>query len=519
MGMDLTPELRAGHRTAAMVGAVSGSETSDGRVLPANYLLAPRPHFQLQGAALCSLGAPQNPPHQLGAPERQLWSLLQRPVSVGAVRESLGDDADGTLREFLRGGYCELIEPEFATARHRVLVIEPHADDAIFSVGGTMWLRRHECVFVIATMASRSNHTRYRDLGQGPDIGGVTDIRRRESELVARMLGGEHIAVGMTDTALRYHDAEWTDEFYLRHRMAIQARTARVADDAERARWIEAMRQLLSRASAAEVWVPLGGPHSDHMLTADACFAAMAAQPSLAEGRTLRVYQEFPYATRYPRHMKTALAALTRAGALLEEERISIAPVREQKRRLASVYDSQNVDEMYAAGAEIDQTEWLWTVRELPRRIDRSGLVSQAIAAPPAGGAMARWVTRNRDAERVRVLLSAPTGRWEVDVTVLEAAFPRARFEVYVGAAAAAEVVEAPRGRVDTRIVAGGALAWLLQTLKLRMAAPAPTLFHAGERREPQARLLSRLLFGSDVLVITTMDQLASALRSANDDS
>jgi GT2 family glycosyltransferase/LmbE family N-acetylglucosaminyl deacetylase len=417
----------------------------------------------------------------------------------------------------LSAGHREPVELSFSGARRRVLVIEPHADDAVLSVGGTMWLRRHECTFVIATMASRSNHTRFRDLGQGPDIAATTELRRRESELAARMLGGEHVAVGMTDTALRYHDGEWSEEFYLRHRVAIQASTARVAGDAERARWIAAMRQLLQHESATEVWIPLGGPHADHMLTADACFAAIAAQPSLGHGRVLRVYQEFPYTARYPRHMRAALAALAEAGAVLEEERIAITSVRESKRRLAAVYESQNVDEMYAV-AGIDETEWLWTVRELPRRSASSGLLSQALSRPPEPDAIVKWLARNRGTPRLRVLLSAPTGDWARDLQLLSTAFPRARFEVYVAAAAAAEVADVPSERVDMRTVAGGTLAWVLGSLRLCIARPAPILFHAGERRERQARLLSWLWLANDALVISTMDHLASALRTSRGD-
>ena len=188
-----------------------------------------------------------------------------------------------------------------------------------------MWLRRHECTFVVATVASRSNWSRFRGL----DVAATTELRRHESELAARMLGGEHICVGMTEAALRfqqrYPGSEWTDEFYRRHGSAIQASIVRVADDAERARWIEAMVQLLDKERAAEVWIPLGGLHVDHMLTADACFAAIATQPSLGHGRVLRVYQEQPYATSNPRHMDAARTALIEAGAVLEEERIAIA--------------------------------------------------------------------------------------------------------------------------------------------------------------------------------------------------
>lgn len=506
-----TPELPAGYRPGITAAAAGEADASG--ATRADSLLMPRPHYELRGGALYFLDDPE-PLCRLSASESELWSLLQQPVTVRAVRQRLGAGADRLVSKFLSAGYCEQVETGFSAARRRVLVIEPHADDAVLSVGGTMWLRRHECTFVIATVASRSNHTRFRDLGSAPDIAGATELRRRESELAARMLGGEHIAVGMTDTALRYHDTEWSDDFYLRHRVAIQASTARVADDDERARWIEAARQLLVQEPAAEVWIPLGGPHADHMLTADACFAAIAAQPSLGHGRVLRVYQEFPYAAHNPRHMSAALLALSEAGAVLEEERVTITPVSEQKRRLASVYVSQNIDEMYAVPG-IDRTECLWRVRELPRRISSLGVVSQAVSRAPAPDAIDSWLARNRDARRVRVLLSAPTGHWARDLKLLGAAFPRARFEVYVAAAAAAEVADVPSDRVDMRTLSGGTLAWVLGALRLCIARPAPTLFHAGERRERHARLLSRLWLANDTLVVATMDHLASALRAA----
>jgi LmbE family N-acetylglucosaminyl deacetylase len=413
------------------------------------------------------------------------------------------------MSKFLGAEYCELVEASFSAARRRVLVIEPHADDAVLSVGGTMWLRRHECTFVVATVASRSNWSRFRGL----DVAATTELRRRESELAARMLGGEHICVGMAEAALRfqqrYPGSEWTDEFYRRHGSAIQASLVRVADNAERARWIEAMVQLLDKERAAEVWIPLGGLHVDHMLTADACFAAIATQPSLGHGRVLRVYQEQPYAASNPRHMDAARTALIEAGAVLEEERIAIASVREYKRRLVSVYDSQNLGEIYAVPG-IDQTELIWRVHELPRRIDSSGLVSQAVTRPPAPYAIDSWLARNRDAPRVRVLLSAATGHWARDLKLLGTAFPRARFEVHVSAAAAAEVADLPSDRVDMRTVAVGKLAWVLKALRLCIARPAPTLFYAGERREREARLLSRLWLANDALVIPTMDHLAA---------
>ena len=498
---------RTGGSSAQPKGPVDGAD------LPTHWLLVARPHLQLRGEALYSVGLPDRG-RRLTEAELQLWNLTQRSASVQEALQSCGPGADPLIRTFLRDRLCELVEPAFPAERRRVLIVEPHADDAVLSVGGTLWRRRHECNFVIATVASRSNHTRYRDLGGNHDINTVTEIRRREADLAARMLGGEHVSVGMTDAALRYHDANWTAEFYRRHRMSINASISRTADEAELRRWVAALQRLVTEQQPTEIWFPLGGPHADHILTADACLAVFATDPSLVRDRILQIYQEVPYAVRFPGHMSAALAAVRGSGAVLDEEVTTIAQVLAEKRRLASVYDSQDMDELFAAGG--DRPEVFWRVKDLPRQVAPAGTVSRAIAGPePEIRSTAAWVARNRNAALVRVLLMTPTGRWQADLNLLRTAFPRARFEVCSAGVAEAEVAEVTSDRVDARTVAGGTLAWLVETLRLCLLRPAPTLVHAARQRLRPARLLSRLWLGSDALTVTSMDQLASALRIA----
>jgi LmbE family N-acetylglucosaminyl deacetylase len=496
---------------------------TDGAELRSDHLLVQRPHFQLRGDSLFRVGSKQ-PQRRLSEAEAAFWNLIYRRVSVSEVRETYGELADALIREFLSSEFCELAEPTFPTGRRRVLVIEPHADDAVLSIGGTLWLRRLECQFVIATMASRSNHTRYADLDcDFFDIKEITEIRRRESELFARMIGGDYLSVGMTDAALRYHDGNWNSDFYLRHRMSVRVATSRIADDRERERWTEAVRRLLTEHPSAEVWFPLGGPHTDHMLTADACVAAFLSHPSLVAGRVLRVYQESPYTARYPRHMNGALDALRKSGAVLEQELSPMTEACERKRRLATIYDSQDIEEMrpdtdaseLILGPALGRSELLWTLKTLPNRIDPGGIVSSAITRHERDGEIAAWVSHNRDTERLRVLLPMPTGRWAGDLELLSAAFPRATFEVYVAPSAEAEVSEALSKRVEIRRVGSGTKAWILLALRLSMQMKAlPTLFHSGQRRLRQARLLAKSWLRSDTLIVASMDPLVSVLRN-----
>jgi len=257
------------------------------------------------------------------------------------------------------------------------------------------------------------------------------------------------------------------------------------------------------------------------MLTADACFAAFLSNPSLVAGRVLRVYPESPYAARSRRHMGDALEALRNSGAVLEEALVRIDTACDQKRRLASIYDSQNIEEMRAdteAGelmrGSAGRSELLWTMKALPNQIDPSGIVSAAMAGRQREDDVAAWLSKNKEQERLRVLLSMPTGRWAADLEALCVAFPRAKFEVYAAPAAEAEVDDAPSDRVEVRKVASGALAWLLLSLQFCVAMKSlPTLFHAGDRRLRQARILSWLWPGSDTLIVASMDPLMRTLR------
>jgi LmbE family N-acetylglucosaminyl deacetylase len=501
------------HRGGGAAGPAAHSG-ADAPELPQDWLVVAAPHVQLRGDSLASIGLPDRR-RLLSTPEIDLWNLMQRPVTVREAAQRCGPGAELLIRGFLRDKLCVLIEASFPAGRRRVLVIEPHGDDAVLSVGGTMWLRRHECAFVIATMASRTNHSRYRELHGNPDIHTVSEIRRRESDLAAMMLGGSHISVGMTDAPLRYRDTEWAPDFYRRHRMIISASISRIADEPELRRWIAAVQALVSEQQPAEIWFPLGGPHTDHMLAADACLAAFATDRSLIRDRVLRIYQEVPYTVRYPRHMESVLAAVTHWGARLEKEVTALETVLSHKRRLSSLYDSQDMDHLFAAGGELPEV--FWRVKDLPPAAE-PGIVARAVSCQvPEVDSIAAWVRRNRAASLVRVLLTRPTGRWHRDLEVLGRAFPRARFEVWTSRVADAEVTEIPSERVDIRTVDGGAAAWLLASLRLCVSRPAPTLVHASAERVRRARQLSSLWPGSDTVVLASMDHLSGALRIAGE--
>lgn len=481
-----------------------------------------RPHFHLDGGALYFMLS-RRPVRRLVGSELAFWDAIQKPARMGELRERFSGEAGQLVKEFWNDSLCEIVEPDFSDTRRRVLVIEPHADDAALSIGGTMWLRRRECAFVLATMASRSNFTSYYMLERDfLDVEKVTGIRRSESKLYARLVGGSHVDAGMTDAVLRYRDCNWSLDFFKRHQTSIAVATSRSPDAPERDRWAEAARRLLAEIPSDEVWIPLGGHHVDHRLTASACVAAFASNPSLIAGRVVKFYQDVPYASRFPEFTEEILEALRNGGLSLDAETVPIGDVFEQKLRLVSVYASQFKIESMREDIEASArshgpgtylSEMLWTVRHMPDRLDASEIALESSSERNLESTTLAWARRNRDSNRVRVLLLVPTGRWKSDLELLCKAFPRARFELYVAAAAAAEVSDASSDRVDVRKVEGGSPAWGFLSLRLLGSVPAPTLFHTGSRRLREARWLSRMWVLSDTLVVPTMDPVARALQ------
>lgn len=482
-----------------------------------------RPHFRLAGAELYFLIS-RRPLVRLSASELAVWAALEGEPTVAELRQRFPEEADRALDRFLGLGLCERAEATFPGGRRRVLVIEPHSDDAVLSLGGTMWLRRHDCEFHIVTLAGRSNFTSYYDLDREFfGVAQVVAIRDAEATLFARLLGGRYRSIGLPDAPLRYRDDDWSLDWYRRHRGSVAAFIAHQSGAGELRAWTEAVRDVLRDFRGDEVWIPLGGPHTDHDLARSACLQALREDPTPLEKGVVRFYQEVPYAARYPAYTANVVDALTRRGAGLEPEVVPVASVFAEKLRLVSLYGSQfkleALREDIEASARLAAgdgglAERLWRLERLPGPFEPWAFA--AAGDPAVGRAASRlgpWVRRHGRADRIRLLLLVPAGRWAEDLDELLRAFPEARFEAYVAPAAAAEVAALDSPRVEVHHVGAGARAWARLALRLALKRPRPTLFLAGNRRLRAARGLAALWPGSDPVVLPSMNHLMLALR------
>jgi LmbE family N-acetylglucosaminyl deacetylase len=478
-----------------------------------------RPHFRQVGDELLFLIS-RRPHARLSDAERAVWTALEGEPSVDALRIRF-PGANAILRRFVEWGICEIVETEFRPGRRRILIFEPHSDDAVLSVGGTMWLRRHEVEFTVATIGSRSNFTSYYYLERDYfNVREISSLRDAEGTLFCRLLGGRYQALGQPEAALRYHDGDWSLDWHRQHKHAVSAFIAHHSGSRELRAWMDAIRATLLRERPDEVWFPLGGPHTDHQLTRDACLTLMSEEPKLLEGCETRFYQDVPYAAWSPEFTSTVLRALTASGAELIPEIVSIATGFEEKLHLVSLYGSQfKIDvigpdvrecaRMAAEGAGL--AERFWLLRKPPATTQPVSIRFDEPIVRRAADLLSPWVRRHRNAERIRLLLLVPAGRWAEDMQYLLRVFPRAHFDIYAAVLAETEQFQSPRIRVSH--VGSGLKAWGRFAFRLMLMKPLPTLFLAGQKRLREAQMLSRLWPMSDPIVIPTMDHLVAALQ------
>lgn len=482
-----------------------------------------RPQINLKDGHLYFLISTR-PLKKLSEFEVKIWNALEQESKFGELKNIYGNETQSVIAKFVQINVCELIKDGSSIVRKKVLVIEPHSDDAALSVGGTMLLQKDTHEFTIATLASISNFTSYYAMQRDFfDINTITALRYEEGMLVARMLNGKYLTIGLMDSALRYYPKDWHLPWFQANHIGVYSRTMRSYLEEDLKKWTQAIHNLLSHSDAEEVWIPLGiGPHSDHQMTRDACLKALIEDSHLLNKIVVKFYLEVPYAAQKPHYLKYLVKSLQEEGIELEEEMVLIDSVFEQKMHLISVYGSQfKVDALrqdiessaHIASNNKHLAELFWTINKLPPTLEYSLLSPHYIASQELLKQIQFWKNPSHKCDTIFILLLVPTGQWAEDARILSSQFPSANFEVYYAPAAAAEVeaLSSPRFRIHP--VASGTQAWIKLAFKILWKNPGKTLFITGERRYHAAKMLAILWPLSDTIVLKTMEPFILALK------
>jgi LmbE family N-acetylglucosaminyl deacetylase len=502
------------------------TDTKQTGAFPSEAVVIRRPHFRLRGDSLFFLIS-QRPFATLSQAEQALWNELEKDASVGELHARLGAAVEDGIRRFRELDVADVVLPPPAGKRRRVLVLEPHMDDALLSVGGVMLQRRAECEFLIVTMATRSLATSYRDLDRDFfDIDTVSGIRKAESEIVARALWGRHIPLGLVEVTLRYNPQNWTLDWFVRHKQAIYMYLEHAAGPGELELWTSTLEKAIADLQPEEIWMPLGiGVHADHQLTRHACVNVLRNNPKLVEERVVRFFQDVPYARNFPTHTAALVKTMREAGAKLEEERIDITGEMAEKMSLLSIYASQwktpviqkRVEACAKAlgGAPESYHELWYRVAAAPTRelnMVETSVVKESVYS--VAEEVAPWLERNKTAPAIVILLGVPMGRWEQDLRFLLDCFPKAQFEVHMPSrfAGQAEMFTSPR--VSVRL-GGERRRWMVGALATVVGRRVPVVIISGRPKAKHGRQLARLGLLSDPVAAPTMSDFVLALQCA----
>lgn len=491
--------------------------------IPSHHTILKKPHFHLVDNDLYFLIS-KRPFLKLSETEASLWSALEEQTSFAVLEGQFKEQAQVTIKKFVELGICHVVNASFPDFRRRVLVIEPHSDDAALSVGGVMWLWQNTHEFTVATIASKSNFTSYYTIDRDFfDVNRISALRGAEGQLFASLVGGKYRAANLPDAVLRYRDSNWSLEWFRRNRLSVLLSVSRSYEENQLFDWAQSIRKLIEDMNPEEIWMPMGiGTHCDHQLTRDACLKLFAEHPLWIKEKTIRMYQDVPYLARQPDHAQYLVETLKKAGCLLSPEVVPINEVYDQKIMLNSVYGSQFKKEALAPGIEISArlsstshqyAETLWQMDRMPERLDFRELSPHYWFIKKEGIDLSGWYKSHSDEARIRILLLVPTGNWVKDAQVLLRAFPHAVFDIYASTAAATEVGEYRSERMRLYPMKEGIKSWLSLAFKLMLSRPLTTLFIAGEKRLKVARLMSKFWPGTDSLTLYSIDPLLTTLQ------
>jgi LmbE family N-acetylglucosaminyl deacetylase len=481
-----------------------------------------RPHFHLRNRQLFFLIS-KRPYVELAAADADLWNAIDGSATTAVLRESF-PHADKTLERFRELEIIEIAPAIWRTDRKRVLVIEPHMDDAALSVGGLMWRNRERCEFTVASVAGRSNFTSYHKINRDYfDVDKVTALRRSESELVMRVLGGKHLVLDGLDAPLRYQPGDWTLEWYLKNRRGISAFINHSAAGREVEACAASIERQLLETNAREIWIPMGiGTSADHETTRDASLHALMRLADAGREFEVFLYQDVPYAMNFPLHAGQILSSLASGGASLERLASEITDVMPEKLRLISIFASQfkmsymrpkvEATARLTGGSGGRMCELLVRVERLPRRIDGFELYSGRSDVLGIRGRLSGWRRRHRMARRMAILCPMGVGRWKENMEVLLRCFPDTTFDVHMTADACDETNRFVSPRIRIRPVRGLARAWIFRLLRVLLWPSCPLIIFTGTRHRNMIPLMRAMFAISNPIPATTMDHLVQAL-------
>ncbi|MBL8349607.1 MAG: PIG-L family deacetylase [Burkholderiaceae bacterium] len=358
-------------------------------------------------------------------------------LTVSDIGRACGD-VTGIVERLVGAGLVVLAPRNLTvpSGAPRLLVIEPHMDDAALSVGGSLLHRIGRCNISILAVVRESNYTSYIRLRRDYlDIGHITKLRHAESELAARILGADFRCLDWADAPNRLLPGEhWTVDALPEIGRATEAFIHGPIYPDDVVQLAAELEAVVSDVAPDELWVPLAvGDHIDHRLTHEAALLIWPMLRSSRPGLKLCFYEDVPYASEA--NVGEALTRLKSRGLLLHRICEPIADTYSRKLDAVGTYASQFKRDVIqerirtsATRAASGENTALCEVRyEVVGPAGEGRCLSSANAAlrPNMHASVERFARTNVRASALSVIVlpSGHLGEWPKDLAALRAAF------------------------------------------------------------------------------------------------
>lgn len=299
-----------------------------------------RPHYVLKGNDIYFLASGRPVTHLID-PEAQLVRVLAAAPS-GIALSALSSEQVRHLNAIVTHGFADVIAPLSNASKRHLVVIEPHMDDAILSVGGQLLLRSGQQRITILSVFAVSNYTSYMEMKRPfLDQQEITRLRVEESRLAAALVGAQFTSLGFLDAPLRLLPAhEWSDQGLPEQLRMTQGFLGSMPMPHMVRMVADGIRAALQELDPDELWIPMGlGHHVDHRTCRSACLRALLTATGKLGQLPVRLYEDLPYSQLA--HRRQLLHAFASAGARLTLQTEDISDVIEQKVHAAGAFASQ----------------------------------------------------------------------------------------------------------------------------------------------------------------------------------
>jgi LmbE family N-acetylglucosaminyl deacetylase len=481
------------------------------------------PHFTIKEDAFYFLISH----HPFLEPAKPLAAMFHRVNGRATVGELMqGTGAIQALATLWEQGIIHMAPQPSSLQGSKILVVEPHPDDAALSVGGALLLERTNSAKTILSVCSRSNSTSYMALGRDYfDASTITELRHQESLLAAKFLNATYHNLGQPDIPLRYIDA---DRYTLENLAEVRAAAGGYMHMPPPNSLIEEVAALLwttvQPIEPDEIWFPVGvGNHFDHRLTRDACLHMIATHWDVLSSKQLLLYEDLPYAWEDPQSAYKLTDLLSRHGAKIERTPVDITSVFEEKINCLKIYASQwkvsalrpKIEEC-ARQALADRRgygESLWKLREPPRSPLPPLVTVKGMAQDRLETALGLLSKRRLRIRRLSILIAHAVGQWADHAASLLRLFPSATIDVLAFHQHKAQFESFMHPRLQLAFFHEQPSSLVFHVLKWSCHLNQTALIFGGPRRIQMAKWLRRVLPTQHAYAFETFEDFCALLH------